>query len=228
MFTGFSPEALPLLTEIRERNSKLWFEAHRARYEELLLTPFRELVSDLSALMLEIDEELDVTPNIGRTLSRIYRDTRFSKDKSLFRDRIWLTFKRPVQDWQGNPAWFFELGPDFYRYGMGYYHASRETMATLRAYIDENKDFLKMARDLAGHGRFSVEGEKYKRQPSHLAPEAAEWYGRKEIYISCNNYPDEILYSAQLRDNIIRDFQLLIPAYLVMKMAAEKSGKPQT
>lgn len=223
MFKGFSPAVLPLLTEIRERNSKKWFENHRDRYEDLLLNPFRDLVADLAPLMLDIDADLEVSPAIGRTISRIYRDTRFSKDKSLFRDRMWLTFKRPGKDWQDTPAWFFELAPDFYRYGMGPYRPSRETMANLRSIIDEGKVFPQLAKDLAARQRFSLEGEKYKRQPTHLPPDSADWYGRKEIYISCNRLPDDLLFSADLADDIRRDYLLLVPAYQVFKRASIKS-----
>lgn len=97
-------------------------------YDRELLTPFRSLVDALSPAMLMIDPQFETRPAIGKTLSRIHRDTRFSHDKSRYRSRMWLTFKRPSKDWKLAPVYFFELGPDMLRYGLGYYSADKATM----------------------------------------------------------------------------------------------------
>lgn len=124
-FKGFSPEALHFLIDIRTNNSKAWYEEHKPDYRQLLLIPFQNLVSDLSGSMLNIDPQFITTPAVDKTISRIYRDTRFSKDKSLYRDSMWLTFKRPITDWKEVPAYFFEITPQNYRYGMGFYIAPK-------------------------------------------------------------------------------------------------------
>ncbi|VTR59315.1 Uncharacterised protein [Serratia fonticola] len=69
-------------------------ENNKTAYEKYLLEPFQHLVKSLTPIVQEIDKNIEVSPKIGKTISRIYRDTRFSKDKSRFRDRMWLTFKR--------------------------------------------------------------------------------------------------------------------------------------
>ena len=93
-FKGLSSKAFRFLKEIRTHNEKAWFEAHRTDYERHLLEPLRDLVTDLSDFMLDIDLSFEVAPAVGKTISRIYRDTRFSKDKSPLRDCMWITFKR--------------------------------------------------------------------------------------------------------------------------------------
>lgn len=81
-FTGFSQNASAFLRDLAANNNKAWFEAHRQEYEEHLLEPLKALVSDLSGFMLSIDPDFMTIPAVDRTISRIYRDTRFSKDKS--------------------------------------------------------------------------------------------------------------------------------------------------
>ena len=96
---------------------------------------FRALVEQLTPEMLKIDKKFETRPAIGKTISRIHRDTRFLKDKSLYRSCLWLTFKRPSRDWKEAPAYFFEISPDTYRYGPGYYCTPKHTMDIFREEI---------------------------------------------------------------------------------------------
>ena len=163
-FPGFSREALRFLRENRERNSRAWFDEHRQSYEELLLDPFQLLVSELSPAMRRVDRRFETRPAVDRALSRIRRDTRFSPDKSLYRDRMWLAFRRPRKDWTGHPSYYFEIRPDGYRYGLGYYEAERSTMDRFRARIDEAPAaFRRAIAPLRRDGRFELAGEMYKR-----------------------------------------------------------------
>lgn len=78
-FRGFTEETIRFLHDVREQNSKEWFERNRPVYERELLEPMRDLVADLSDTMLFIDPELKTRPAVGKTISRIHRDTRFSR-----------------------------------------------------------------------------------------------------------------------------------------------------
>ena len=80
-FNGFSQQGLNFLQQVRIENDKEWFEANRDVYDRELLTPFRSLVAELSPAMLAIDPLFETRPAIGKTLSRIHRDTRFSHDR---------------------------------------------------------------------------------------------------------------------------------------------------
>jgi uncharacterized protein (TIGR02453 family) len=94
-FQGFSRKTFTFLRDLGRNNDKTWFVAHRGVYEEHVLQPLRDLVSDLADFMLGIDLSFEVEPAVGKTISRIYRDTRFSKDKSPFRD-TWIAFNAPA------------------------------------------------------------------------------------------------------------------------------------
>ena len=163
-FQGFSRETLAFLRENRRRNSKSWFEEHRHAYERHLLGPMRALAVDLTPLMAQIDPEIETRPH--RVVSRIHRDTRFSKDKSLYKLSMWLAFKRPVERWHGLPAYYFELFPDGYRFGMGFYEISRDTMDKVRRAVREKpalvREELAVLRKLPG---MHLAGESYKRPP---------------------------------------------------------------
>lgn len=119
-FTGFSPNSLEFFEGLTANNNRAWFEAHRDEYENYLLNPLKALVSDLAAPMLSIDPELITVPAVDKTISRIYQDTRFSRNKSPYKTRLWISFKRLSPDWKTAPCFFFEISADGYRYGMGF------------------------------------------------------------------------------------------------------------
>ncbi|MEI6521625.1 MAG: DUF2461 domain-containing protein, partial [bacterium] len=124
----FDKKTINFLQNLKENNDKVWFKENENDYRGFVLEPLQDLVEDLSDTMLDIDDEIETNPAIGKTISRIYRDIRFSKDKSPFRSNMWITFKRPIKDWQDYPGFFFEIAPDHYCYGMGFYNASIKTM----------------------------------------------------------------------------------------------------
>jgi uncharacterized protein (TIGR02453 family) len=212
-FSGFTPQALQYLRDLKDNNTKAWFEAHRSEYELQLLAPLRALVAGLTPLMLSIDQDLVIDPR--RVISRIHRDTRFSRDKSPYKTKLWLAFKRPLSDWQDAPAFFFELGADSWCYGMGFYAASKETMDRMRQLIERKPaEFEEMIAFLDDQDRFVVEGEQYKRLinpavPEHLRP----WHQRKSVYLICTRPSDRQLYNRGILQELITGFKLLEPLY---------------
>ncbi|WP_113626899.1 DUF2461 domain-containing protein [Pectobacterium peruviense] len=228
-FTGFSQVGLTFLQQVRQYNDKAWFDEHRAVYDEQLVAPFRTLVDELSLTMLQIDDHFETRPAIGKTLSRIHRDTRFSHDKSRYRSHMWLTFKRTRKDWTDAPVYFFEITPDTWRYGLGYYSATRNTMDLFRQTLRGNSpQFLEVASCLGN--TFTLEGESYKRPLiKDQEPELANWYNRKSFAAICTRQDMEALFSGDLVAILSQGFTQLEPLYHylmnieTMKKAAQEA-----
>ncbi len=214
-FNGFSTKALDFLKSLKTNNNKAWFEANKQDYQDYLLEPLQNLVDGIADFMLTIDPYFEIRPAVGRTISRIYRDTRFSKDKSPFKSTIWITFKRPNKEWKDAPAYFFEISSDSYRYGMGFYSASKETMDRFRKMIAERpQEFFKAISFYSHQQIFKVEGEKYKRiLDNSLSEEIQEWYQRKNLYLVCNRTIDKSLFGKTLLNDMISGFDLISPFY---------------
>lgn len=213
MFNGFSKDTINYLNGLKENNNKQWFEENRDKYREYLLEPMKELVCELEPVMLSIDSLLEIRPT--KSISRINRDVRFSKDKSPYRANMWIAFKRVYQDWKAEPVYFFEIFPDFYRFGMGFYSIPKETLYKLRTMMDEGKkDFSRIYSQYKNQKTFTIEGEKYKRIINpNLSEEINEWYQRKEICLTCNRQIDDRLFSPELVKDIADGFSLLEPMY---------------
>ena len=214
-FKGFSPQALAFFEGVAANNTKSCFEAHRQEYEEHLLAPLKALVSDLAGTMLAIDPDLITIPAVDRTISRIYRDTRFSRNKSPYKTCLWITFKRPSPEWKSSPCFFFEISADGYRYGMGFYSAERETMEELRRFIESRPvEFREAMACLEGQTTFALEGECYKRPLNPALPDdLQQWHCRKNVYLICNRTADSRLFTRGIHDDLRDGFRLLQPAY---------------
>lgn len=225
---GFSEATIGFLWKLRLNNNPPWFEAHKHDYQQYLLDPMKSLVAELAGPMSNLDPLLEVTPAVNKTISRIYRDIRFSKDKSPYRDRIWITFKRRIKDWQDTPAYFFEITPEFYRFGMGFYQASKATMDFFRSTLLEKPDYFRtkvsFLNDPAPNMEFKVEGERYKRiSMPNISEELQEWFRLKSFFIVCKRPIDERLFQRELVTDLINGFTLLEPLYKYLWRTKELS-----
>ena len=218
-FTGFTPDTLEFLRALAANNRKEWFEAHLEEYRQFLLEPLQQLATALAGPIMAIDSDLIIEPR--RVVSRIHRDTRFSRNKSPYKTTIWLTFKPPLISWQDAPAFFFEMSADGYRFGMGFFSASKETMDRLRQIIDRKPEaFRRAIAFLEGQETFVLEGEKYKRLLDGAKEEyLLEWYQRKTFYLVCNLRIDDPFFSRELLNQLTSGFVYLAPFYHWLKKA---------
>jgi uncharacterized protein (TIGR02453 family) len=213
-FNGFTKDTLKFLEELKNNNNKIWFEKNRKRYEKILLEPFKLLVCELSPFILKIDQDFETTPKVDKTISRIYRDTRFSKDKSPYRPNMWITFKRRNKEWKTYPAFFFELYHDWYRYGMGFYSANKVIMDKFRNKIENNIDQFKKITSFLNDNTFLLEGGKYKRIINDTLPiEIQKWHQRKTFYLVCNRKINNNIFSNKIITEIKDGFMTLTPLY---------------
>jgi len=214
-FDGFSSATFQFLRNLRDNNRKEWFELHKQDYQNDLLKPLQALTAGLGPFMLSIDPDLEVTPALNKTISRIYRDTRFSKDKSPYKTSHWITFKRLRREWKDYPAFFFEISPSSYRYGMGFYSASRQTMDNFRKSIDSNpRAFLSVISFYSSQKNFTIEGEEYKRPlKTDIPKEFQDWYNRKSLYLVSNQQIEGNSIDKKLITDLMRGFEIIAPFY---------------
>ncbi len=214
----FNDLTIKFLFENRIENSRDWFNTHKEDYRRFVVQPLAEFVTELTPTMLEIDPMFDCEPKINRTISRIYRDTRFSKDKSIFRDVAWCLFIRDKKLFHGLPGFFFELSPRGFRYGCGFYCAEPATMANLRQMIlRDDSAFQKAKAAYDNQDLFVLEGESYKKTRFPDQPEdLRKWLDLKDICFICNHTDFDLLFSEGLAKKVADELKLLAPEYKLM------------
>lgn len=89
-FRGFTAESFEFFRELARKNSKLWFDQNRSRYDEHVVGAMRGLLQALEPVLLELNPYFETSGKTGRNLSRINRDIRFSKDKTPYKSNFYL------------------------------------------------------------------------------------------------------------------------------------------
>lgn len=127
-FEGYTQETLDFLWGIRFNNERSWFLAHKQDYEAHLLAPTRALGEQVyEALHAAFPKE----PFLLK-LSRIYRDARRLHGNGPYKDHLWFCVRAGGEDWTGRPTFYFEIGPDYYSYGMGFWAPKAALMEAYR------------------------------------------------------------------------------------------------
>ncbi|MDR1383039.1 MAG: DUF2461 domain-containing protein [Planctomycetaceae bacterium] len=212
-FPGFSQQYLKFLHGLNANNNREWFAEHRNEYIEYLLEPMKRLVVALTPVMRELDPYVNTIPH--RVVSRIYRDVRFSADKTPYRSRLWFAFRREVNCWTETPTYFFQIEESQYLFGMGMYAASSATMRCFREMIDDDpKQFAEIIAPIRKSRQLKLEEERYKRcLPSEHPAAIDAWYQSKTIALLARRKPDKTLFSPKIVTLLTDQFVLLKPLY---------------
>ena len=210
MFEGFRPEVIDFMWGIRFNNEKSWFEQHKQEYLTCFYNPMRDLADEVYGRFLEAHGDLDLI----RRMSRIYRDARRLHGRGPYKDRLWWSMERPADLWFGQPVFWFELEPEGYSYGLGYWMAPPVIMAKFRARIDRDpKPMEKLARAFNRQDVFALEGEDYKRPKGDPGKLLAPWYNKRQFSLGHYAAHDDLLWSHDLADRLVEGFELLLPLY---------------
>jgi len=92
----FTRETFRFFKDLGRHNRKEWMDANRDRYRAAVVQPFRQLLEELAPTALELDSNFDTSGRTGANFSRINRDIRFAKDKTLYKTHMYLKFSVPA------------------------------------------------------------------------------------------------------------------------------------
>lgn len=222
-FPGITPEGMWLLAENRFHDSKSFYEEHKPQLQKLVVEPLKALVADLAPSMLAIDGQFVTNPNLNGCVSRIRRDNRFTKDKSMYRENMWVAFLRDKKVWECLPGFFADISAKGTTYGVGYYYVTPRLMQVMRQMLDEDPaPFVKAVRQAEKAG-FSLSGDRYARPKKEgLPPEVDALYNRK-IWELCKEVPDMSFFgSPAFAETLLGDFRQLAPFYALMMQGVER------
>lgn len=173
-FKGISPQTIRLLCENRFQDSKPFYEAHKEEIKQGAVVPMRQIMLDLSGSLYELDDKMYTNPLY--TVSRVRRDTRRSKSKMLYRENLWVMFRRNKFEYPNAPFMWFEFTPYAYSYGIGMWCERPAQMDIVRAHIKAHpRKFVQAADQLLQNG-FAFETEFYKKDRDPSAPASVKPY----------------------------------------------------
>jgi len=165
-FEGFPPEALTFLQRLKKNNNRPWFQAHKEEYEERVRFPMQCLIATLGRLLGDAAPEFEFHPK--RSIYRIYRDVRFSKNKAPYKTNVAATFAMRSRNSQGElPGLYVGIHPPEIFIGGGIYMPSGPQLKAIRAAIVKDPDpFLEIVAGKRFKKKFGeIEGERLQKAP---------------------------------------------------------------
>ena len=222
-FSGIRPEAIWLLAENRFHDSREFYEEHKAQLKTQIVEPLRRLVEDLAPAALKIDPQIIANPMQNGCVSRIRRDNRYTRDKSLYRENMWIVLMRDKKAWDALHAFFADFSPRGANFGMGVYHESPRLMQILRRHLEENPEPFRRALRKAEKAGFALSGDRYARpKKAGLPADIDSLYNRKWWDFS-RMEPDPAFYADPTLPDILRQsMETLAPMYRLMIRAMEE------
>lgn len=220
-YDGITSDALWLLAQNRFENSKPFYEEHKEEIKQGVTVPMRQIAGELSELMYEIDDMMNLDP--VRMVSRIRRDNRFTNDKHLYRDNMWIMFMRPKREWETHPCMWFEVKQDCFTYGVGGFSMPPALMNIYRRHLVEREDeFLAAVKSVRKIGaRFSGEGYK-KPKPGNPSPAVLPYYNVKYMCFMVDRTDFDILAKQELITELKKAYTALAPMYKFLKAVSDE------
>lgn len=219
-FKGFSRKALTFLRQLKRNNRREWFEENKPVYQESVLAPMRMLVEEMDTRFGRLAPEIVGDPR--KSVFRIYRDVRFSRDKSPYKTHAacWFFHRAAGKKvgqvaHEGGAGFYFHLEPGASFLGAGIWMPPSPTLKRLReALVGDLKHFERIASDVKLKRRFGglSEEERLTRVPRGYAPdhEAGEWL-RHVSFTLGRRMSDAEVVSARLPQQLEKDFAVALP-----------------
>ncbi len=212
-FEGFPTEGIVFLKKLKRNNNREWFTKHKNEFEEFVKFPMQSLIASLQPFFAEFAPEFDINPK--KSLFRIYRDTRFSKDKSPYKTHVAAHFElRSKARIMEGAGYYFHLAPGEVFLGGGIYLPDNEQLKKIRrAIVEHDKEFSTIIEASKFKKLFgTVRGSKLSRPPKGFAPDhpMVEYLKLKQFFVGVE-WDETVCYKKNLDAKIAATCKEIAP-----------------
>lgn len=198
MASHFTPGLFDFLSELSLNNNRDWFNANKQRYEDLVREPARAFVRAMGPQLDGISEHFVADDRkVGGSLMRVYRDTRFSKDKTPYKTNVGIQFRHAAGKDVHAPGFYLHISIDEMFLGAGMWRPDREPLKQIRDRIAEAPETWQAVMDAPAFkgGEWRLGGESLKRAPRGFdkAHPLIEEIKRKDFIATREIDPDFVL-----------------------------------
>lgn len=209
-FSGFPADAVKFLTQLNENNNREWFAANKSTYETAIKTPAEQFCDAMSSAV----EAMTGVPHKAK-IFRIYRDVRFSKDKTPYNTHLRISFT-PETGGENRPAWYFGLEMDHIVLGVGLFGFSKTGLNRFRdLIIEEPGAKLEAHFERLRAASYRIGEPELKRIPSGYDKDhpRAELLRHKRVTVWKDYSDAKPVYTPGLVDECMSAFQDMNPVY---------------
>lgn len=208
----FTDDTLAFLRSLRDNNDRDWFRAHRTAYETHVRNPMVAVITRMAADLPAFAPELVASPRIS--MYRIYRDTRFSPDKSPFKTQVAALFPHRALSRHGGAGLYFHVASDHVLVGGGVYAPDSRQLHQIRTHVAEQTTRFRTIVESAAFRRHfgTVAGDRLKRVPRGFdADHPAADYLRLRQFLAGSERPAAFATRPRFYGSLRRLFESLVP-----------------
>jgi len=171
--TYFDHAFFRFLEDLKKNNQREWFQANKQRYEDEVRHPAQQFISDSGPQLHKISRHFLADPRpSGGSMFRIYRDTRFAKDKSPYKTNVGIQFRHKQGKDVHAPGFYLHLETGGCFAGVGIWHPDGDSLSAIRAAIVEQPErWKRITRSKPFTEKLELAGESLKRPPKGYDPE---------------------------------------------------------
>ncbi len=222
-FKGFEPDAFTLLEINKFNDSKTFYDSVKEEIKQKAIVPMRQLASDLSDELFAIDDKMNLIPT--KMVSRIRRDTRFSKNKELYRANVWCMFMRDKHSWDCLPCMWFEYYPDCYSYGVGTFRINAKFLEAFREYLAANQQQFREALRLISLTGATLDMDVFKKDKpgiERIDDDLKKFYNCKYLYFIYSDADMKKLIDGSIKEELTYAVRAFAPMYKFLLSVTEK------
>ena len=223
-FKGFSPQALQFFTGLKRHNNRPWFQARKDTYEKAVKEPMVEMILMVGEALRRFAPEMVADPR--SSLYRIYRDTRFSRDKTPYKTQAAAIFPVRGLPKHAGPGLYFHFSTEEVLIGGGIYMPGPKVLRAVREEIAASpRRFLSILEERRFRTAFGkLEGEALQSMPRGFSADlpAAEYLKYKQ-FLFAKAFPPRLALSSRLLPTVLDCFEKGMPLVRFLKNPAFRS-----
>jgi uncharacterized protein (TIGR02453 family) len=210
-FDGFKKEGIKFLEQLELNNTKVWFENNRHIWEEHILRPNVAFVEEMGETLEILVPTIKAKPKVSGSLFKIYRDTRFSKDKTPMKDKIGIIFWQGLAHRMQSASYYIFYNTHQYFIATGIRTFKPPLLKAYRKYIQNKTNAMNLhniLEDIKQKG-YQLPESKYKRLPQGFKEEDEYSYLSKyNAIFGFQTYElDDIFYSEEIVNKAFKVYQ---------------------
>jgi uncharacterized protein (TIGR02453 family) len=211
-FTGFPQEGIDFFSKLARNNRREWFQPRKAIFDEKVKQPMRELVEQVNHALAGFAPDYVTEPD--KAIYRIYRDTRFSNDKTPYKGHIAASFHRRAATSHADAGYYFAVSHQEVAIGGGIYMPEPQALLAIRNHIAERHQELRkiLANRAVKRLLGDLQGDQLSRVPKGFCSEhpAADLLRFKQLILYIELPPD-LATTRALPGEILKRFKVMVP-----------------
>jgi uncharacterized protein (TIGR02453 family) len=224
MFPGFSPEALTFLRGLKRNNRREWFQPRKEIFETKLKAPMIQLVEAINAELLRFAPDHITDPK--KAVYRIYRDTRFSPDKTPYKTHLAAIFPNHDLEKHSSAGFYFHLTEKSVGVAAGSYMPGPDELRSVRTWLADNHAAFRKASRQPQKLIGKLTGSAVTRMPKGFAADhPAEDLIRMKQWLYWVELDVKLATTRRLLPELVKRFRAAAPVIAMLNAPLQKEAR---